>query len=100
MEPMNEDDQWMHSELRATLNEIGVVYGRWLAEFAETGSVIAITNATKCGKCRYTITIATNDAADHLIEWSDEQIQGRRKAAEKAGQTMIDYHGKHRPSDS
>lgn len=97
MDPM---DELMHSEMKAALDDFGVLYGRWLAEFAETGSVVAITNTSSCGKCKYTITIATNDAADHLIEWTDEQIQGRRKAAEKAGQTMIDYHGKHRPSDS
>ena len=78
MDPL---DQLMHSELKQALDDFGVVYGRWLAEFSGTGSVVAIRGASDCGELRYTITIATNDAADHLLDWSNEQIEGRRKAA-------------------
>lgn len=97
MDPL---DELMHSEMKDALDDFGVLYGRWLAEFSPTGSVVAIRGTSACGECRYTITIATNDAADHLLDWSNEQIEGRRQAAKKAGHTTIDYHGEHRPSDS
>lgn len=88
-------DELNFAVLREMLMAAGDVVGREVAEYTPFGSVIGLEESSSCGTRKWALVLATNDAADHLLQWADEQKRIRQAAAEKAGQQVVDFPGDH-----
>lgn len=81
--------------LREMLMATGDVVGREVAEYTPFGSVIGLEETSGCGTRKWALVLATNDAADHLLQWADEQKRVRQAAADKAGHEVVQFPGNH-----
>lgn len=81
--------------LKEVMHAFGIEFGQALAEYSEYGSLLACGEGSACGTRRWSLVLATNDAAVHLDQWSDEQKAMRLAAAEKAGIETLKLDGFH-----
>lgn len=79
---MKDDARW--DEVREILRGVGDMLGRELAEYTEYGSLLGLGEHSMCKTRKWALVLATNDAADHLLDWVDEQKKMRLEAAKKA----------------
>lgn len=79
---MTDDNRW--DEIREILRGVGDMLGRELAEYTEYGSLLGLGESSLCKTRKWAIVLASNDAADHLLAWVDEQKAMRLEAAQKA----------------
>ena len=63
------------------------------ADYDGRGCLVGGGVTAKGNKRKYTWVLATNDAADHLREWMNEQVDMRNKAAQNAGLSVIAFKG-------
>lgn len=79
---MTDDARW--DEVREILRGVGDMLGRELAEYTEYGSLLGLGENSLCKTRKWALVLATNDAADHLLDWVDDQKKMRLEAAKKA----------------
>lgn len=73
------------AQMPGLLEELLAHFGKPFADYDDKGNLTG--GGTECVETgrKYTYVLATNDAADHLSRWLDEQLAMRKAAAENAG---------------
>lgn len=63
------------------------------ADYDDRGNLIGGGVTAKGTERKYAWVLATNDAANHLQEWMNEQVDMRNKAAQNAGLSVMAFKG-------
>ena len=61
------------------------------ADYDDRGNLVGGGVTAKGTERKYAWVLATNDAANHLQEWMNEQVDMRNKAAQNAGLLVIAF---------
>lgn len=86
-------DEEQFKLLKELMHAFGIEFGQMLADYSEYGSLLACGRESSCGTRRWSLVLATNDAAVHLDQWADEQKAMRVAAAEKMGIETLKLDG-------
>lgn len=70
------------------MEELLAHFGQPFADYDDKGNLVGGGTECKLSGRKYVYVLATNDAADHLSAWMDEQLAMRKAAAENAGQSV------------
>ena len=85
----HEEGQVAGRLIGALLSKVGDIVGERLADETPHGCIVASGKRNPATGRRYVIVIATNDAANHLSEFVEEQQEMREAALREAG---IEFH--------
>ena len=91
-------DEWTNEEWKGFLGVLPAAVERMIenlampfADYDVRGNLVGGETTAGGSGSKYAWVLATNDAADHLQDWMNKQVDMRNKAAQNAGLSVIAF---------